>query len=52
MFCGKLGKVYVAGGEVLMGFQGSEVLGQTAWECAEPPVLQRSKSNWRNADKA
>lgn len=48
MFCGKLDKkewVYVAGEEALMGFQGSEVPGQTAWERAEPPVLQSSEGN-------
>lgn len=35
-----------------MGFQSSEILGQTAWEYAEPPVLQSSTGSWRSADKA
>lgn len=46
VFCGKKDQkewVNVSGIEVLMGFQGSEVLGQTAWEWAEPPALQSSK---------
>lgn len=55
VFCGKLNEkewIYIAGGEILTGFQGSEILGQTAWECAEPPVLQSSKGSGRSADKA
>lgn len=55
MFCGKLYEkewVYVAGGQVLMGFQGSEVSGRAVWECTEPPVLQSSAGNCGRAGEA
>lgn len=38
--------------QVLIGFYGTEVLGQMVKECTEPSELQNSKGNWRNVDKA